>query len=521
MGTITTNKVSQKINNYNYAPGIATYGIDGKTGKPGEDGNNIYFTDCYITDEDDLTILATQMKANKLLFKGSNTILNRLYKNGDYVFDHTGIIYELYNIDLFLNDQNRTSYTNYFRVAGQISVRDSSAFSWVGDRLVLNSSLYAGYDVIVGSDTKSLSQHIDNNTAVNIISDIIDENDNIEMVRMQSIDNIDVEDGKFSIYYNTTDNAFYLDSNKPIVINSDIQLNNNDSPEYDNFSSVLTSNDTITYFKHICDQLNYNVVYDNNIAKYKLVISVIDSVNDKQKIIKYLYNRNETVLGKIYTQDNNIQLIKLDINIENEEPYLYYIIDDTINSIAKFSLIHNTEIFLTFNGDKAVLDNLNDNYLKLRLKKYNTYYYLIHYIATGDLAEHLLIPDDMNYYEYSGETVLYENQTCYVWLRYHAGMLETQQGYEEKILTNSLHLSLPFTVDSPEFVASIAYGDRDIDFSQSGIKLSENTNLEDIYNYTGLCYRGGDMVDETTFIEQIDNLLPDKYKGLCILEKII
>jgi len=59
--------ISQKFNNYNYAPGIATYGIDGKTGKSGEDGNNIYFTD-YIIDDvegaDDLIELVSKILNN-------------------------------------------------------------------------------------------------------------------------------------------------------------------------------------------------------------------------------------------------------------------------------------------------------------------------------------------------------------------------------------------------------------------------------------------------------------------------
>jgi hypothetical protein len=36
--------ISKKIYNNEYAPGIATYGINGKQGESGENGNSIFYT---------------------------------------------------------------------------------------------------------------------------------------------------------------------------------------------------------------------------------------------------------------------------------------------------------------------------------------------------------------------------------------------------------------------------------------------------------------------------------------------
>ena len=60
------------------------------------------------------------------------------------------------------------------------------------------------------------------------------------------------------VYYKTSDNTYYIESNKPVVINSDLKIDssNNVNNEYDNYSTVLSSNDTITYFKYLCDKLN-------------------------------------------------------------------------------------------------------------------------------------------------------------------------------------------------------------------------------------------------------------------------
>jgi hypothetical protein len=49
-----TKLVSEAINNYNYAPGIATYGAQGIKGSQGEDGNCIFFTTYNIAGNEDL-----------------------------------------------------------------------------------------------------------------------------------------------------------------------------------------------------------------------------------------------------------------------------------------------------------------------------------------------------------------------------------------------------------------------------------------------------------------------------------
>ncbi len=309
--------VSQKFDNFNYAPGIATYGIDGKTGQSGLDGNNIYFTNCNIisdNDESDIKILADLIRQNVLPVKGSTEKIDRKYKNNDLFFDINGIIFKLINIDALLGASEVGSYTNYFSIAGKITVENAKVFASgienINNRLIFNSSDYTGYDIIKGIAPKDGVKYIDTAAAVNIISNVVDDNDNIEMVKMQSIDDIDVEDGKLSVYYKTTENAYYLESNKPIVINSDVKLNteNNTNNEYDNFSTVLTSNDTITYFKHICDNLRYNILYDNNVNRYKLVIYQDDGGSDD---LEYLINRNETVYGKVYDVENDQILLKL------------------------------------------------------------------------------------------------------------------------------------------------------------------------------------------------------------------
>lgn len=319
----TNNEIlSQRYHNYNYAPGVATYGIDGKTGEVGNDGNNIYYTDYTIKPDNessrDLEELLEKITSGYMPIKNVNIPINRPYKagdleNGDLFFDRDGIIYRLINKDFDKKQSiNEATYTKYFKIVGQINIyEDQNFFDFSPNRLILNSK-YTGYDIIntPGIDTSTIKRHIDTNSTVNIISSVVDENDNIEMVRMQSIDDVDIEDGQMTLYYKTTDNAYFIESNKPMVINGDLKVlsNNNLSNEFDDYSTVLTSNDTITYFKYLCDKLKYSIIYDDQTNRYSLAIYQEDK---GRNILEYLINRNKTVFGKIYTAQNDQILVKL------------------------------------------------------------------------------------------------------------------------------------------------------------------------------------------------------------------
>ena len=516
--------ISQKFNNYNYAPGIATYGIDGKTGETGTDGNNIYFTDFDFKNIEDLKLFASQLIQNYLPLKNSTIKINRSYKNNDLFFNQLGIIYKLNNIDKLLNNiESITGWNKYFSIAGRLSIaNDSSLFTFLDNRLVLNSSFYGGYDIVVGSNPSDVSNLINKNSAVNIISNKVDENNNIEMIRIQSIDDVDIEDGKLSIYYKTTENAFYLDSNKPIVIDGDVKLNNdnNINNEYDNYSTILTSNDTITYFKHICDKLEYSIIYDNEKNQYIIAIySLEDSIAKQCQALQYIYDRNETVFGKIYTglnekETNDIVLVKLNQNF-NDEPYLYSYIPTKIQSITAFSLIYNVEVFLKFNSRNNIeLDDIDYDYSKyssIKLMRYNPFYYAFF----NDPS--VLILDEQNYYEYTGETVTYNGSLCYVWNKH----IHYSSGSNIILLTNSLHLTLPFKQDSNEFVAIINKDSYEDNYYEDILEIDDNINLNSIPTYVELEDGSEKQTYYNTNTKEFKKPIPDKYIGLCILRKTL
>jgi len=122
-----------------------------------------------------------------LPIKNSTVKISRTYKNGDFFFDQLGIIYTLIDKDKLLSDIE-TIYTweDYFTISGRISVADDSSLFAMSEnnRLILNSSLYSGYDIAVGVTQEKAEELINTDAAVNIISNRVNANDNIEMINI-------------------------------------------------------------------------------------------------------------------------------------------------------------------------------------------------------------------------------------------------------------------------------------------------------------------------------------------------
>jgi hypothetical protein len=78
-----------------------------------------------------------------------------------------------------------------------------------------------------------------------------------------------------------------------------------------------------------------------------------------------------------------------------------------------------------------------------------------------------------DYLQYDGETVEYNGQRCFVWYRYCNKVKATVDDdlAQQKILTNTLWISsLPFTMDSPEFVTWFNW-DENLDYSEAPSKM--------------------------------------------------
>ena len=67
-------------------------------------------------------------------------------------------------------------------------------------------------------------------------------------------------DAQLDIYFDTRNNAYVIDSDKDILINADVRVNGSgDSNEYDDYSHVLTSDNSITAWGGVCSQVKWSM----------------------------------------------------------------------------------------------------------------------------------------------------------------------------------------------------------------------------------------------------------------------
>ena len=125
--------ISKKIYNDEYAPGIATYGINGKTGEQGANGNSIFYTsfDIYNNTGNSMEMFIQKIRNKMLPVHNSNIILDREYQKGDYFFDNNGNIYRLDNIDEIINptsDNASSIWTSYLTLCGKMNTSSTDAY---------------------------------------------------------------------------------------------------------------------------------------------------------------------------------------------------------------------------------------------------------------------------------------------------------------------------------------------------------------------------------------------------------
>jgi len=65
------NYISQKYYNQEFAPGVATYGIDGKSGTSGKNGTSVFVCQYNITTNDGLRDFGTAIRQNLVMQKNS------------------------------------------------------------------------------------------------------------------------------------------------------------------------------------------------------------------------------------------------------------------------------------------------------------------------------------------------------------------------------------------------------------------------------------------------------------------
>lgn len=296
--------VSTKIDNFEYAPGHATYGIDGSTGLTGAAGNCIFFTTFNIKGNEDIEDFKYAMQQNILPIK-NGTKIGRIFQNGDYFIDVDGNIFEL-------KDKKRlvdypiisNKYQTYFNIVGQIKslTKPNNIFSKVENtnRISLNTQ-FGGIDI--NNDALREETVSDNNYALRIFGDNTSgsNNGNVDILKATAFFEHN-EKPEFKLYYDNDDNMWHMESDIPIVINSDMLVASTSS--YDQlvtnseYSSVILHETPFTTFhntaKYVKWFLNKGILNFTNIDKIpaeiksQLFVKIITkTLNDSTKSFEF------------------------------------------------------------------------------------------------------------------------------------------------------------------------------------------------------------------------------------------
>ena len=253
-------QVSQRLHNNTYAPGIATYGIDGKTGDMGLPGTSMFFTDFDLTIPEEFKKFVNKITSRMLPLKIKEIVLERKYVNGDQFVMMNGYIYKLTDINtLSLNSMNNDlgEFTNYFMWIGNFSKEnDNDVFSQIDNNIWKNKL------TITDQDTDEITDESNALLTLNKTNKGIGSVDFITMNALYgSSGNMNL-----NISYDNSLKAFKLNSQYPIVIDSNLYVKQTSNLQTSQYSPILTTNNGITNFYSICNNINYNL--DSSIYTY-------------------------------------------------------------------------------------------------------------------------------------------------------------------------------------------------------------------------------------------------------------
>ena len=327
-------KISKKINNTEYAPGIATYGSTGENGQRGDNGNCIYYTSFNIISGEDLPSIKRAVREQLLPVRDGGQI-TREYQNGDYFFDKFGNVLQLYNIEDLKNHPNLgNNYLRFFHKVGKIKSSDAvnNIFSTIenSSRISLNAG-FAGLDI--NSAESSINDPSTENYPLRIISNNLD-GDNIELLHATAFHNYD-KMPDFKIYYDTVLNVWHINSDIPVVIDSELAVNteDNDSVDIDGYSPILINDTPITVFYNYCRNIRWAVNGSTGIQLFNFP-KFPDNIKKNIKVKFFLQNEQS---------EQTIFVNAVDTRWDDTMKFTGTFASSDVKQI---SLIYNIEVFI-------------------------------------------------------------------------------------------------------------------------------------------------------------------------------
>ena len=374
-------QISQRFHNDTYAPGIATYGIQGKDGEQGTPGTSLFFSEYSLPGE--YLDFARKITSRMLPVKNEQIQLKRKFVNGDQFVDPTGKVYLLMDINQLIRDINNGTdqWSNEkLKYIGKFNSTDNSdIFSDTN-----NSGTLRAHKFIISDDSKTATGN-----GLLTVSHINKDTDNdINFINLESLYsgqhdmNLDI---KFSKKYN----GFMISSKYPVYLNANVytkfnntnNTNNDYSPVYttaDNKSKPIT--DYIASVKDLSCKLDASIYSytkkDTSIIYYGVVYKISfvadDNESDTNQWNDFVstYDNGNTVIH--FQNKDHSDFIKVMPSIRDynfRQDYDYVKLNDLINKV-QYTDLPNVAISV-INGIEAYVNIKNKNMSGIRKRTTN------------------------------------------------------------------------------------------------------------------------------------------------------
>lgn len=375
-------QISQRFHNDTYAPGIATYGIQGKDGEQGTPGTSLFFSEYSLPDE--YIDFVRKITSRMLPVKNQQIQLKRKFVNGDQFVDPDGKVYLLMDINQLIRDinngTNQTWSNEKLKYIGKFnSTNNSDIFNSTN-----NSGTLRAHKFIISDDSKTAT-----GSGLLTVSHINKDTDNdINFINLESLYsgqhdmNLDI---KFSKKYN----GFMISSKYPVYLNANVytkfnntnNTNNDYSPVYttaDNKSKPIT--DYIASVKDLSCKLDASIYSytkkDTSIIYYGVVYKISfvadDNESDTNQWNDFVstYDNGNTVIH--FQNKDHSDFIKVMPSIRDynfRQDYDYVKLNDLINKV-QYTDLPNVAISV-INGIEAYVNIKNKNMSGIRKRTTN------------------------------------------------------------------------------------------------------------------------------------------------------
>ena len=375
-------QISQRFHNDTYAPGIATYGIQGKDGEQGSPGTSLLLSEYSLPGE--YPDFIKKITSRMLPVKNEQIQLKRKFVNGDQFVDPDGKVYLLMDINQLIRDinngTNQTWSNEKLKYIGKFnSTNNSDIFSDTN-----NSGTLRAHKFIISDDSKTAT-----GSGLLTVSHINKDTDNdINFINLESLYsgqhdmNLDI---KFSKKYN----GFMISSKYPVYLNANVytkfnntnNTNNDYSPVYttaDNKSKPIT--DYIASVKDLSCKLDASIYSytkkDTSIIYYGVVYKISfvadDNESDTNQWNDFVstYDNGNTVIH--FQNKDHSDFIKVMPSIRDynfRQDYDYVKLNDLINKV-QYTDLPNVAISV-INGIEAYVNIKNKNMSGIRKRTTN------------------------------------------------------------------------------------------------------------------------------------------------------